>query len=307
MLREIESRPLIEKHKVDEVKDTSLKRFHYRLAISWLFFCVGHVAFCYLVLAIPRQLPQDEHVKEFTSVFEPYIFCSCIQFGLMILLMVPAGRLMKGWKFTALVLCSIYPLAIDPELLCVSGCLVNLFPSVKFGPLDAIAKHTTWEVRAMCLVVAWVSVPATFKLAFKRVLHKEKEAASSFEGSARVSDTDAELRFKSFERKLVMAVPFVFIFYYPLLVFMVVRSYLDLVKSESFGKSALYSRVLVETAFSCLGALRFTLLHTFFLLISKNMEGPFLSIWTLSIYMYLFLKAYHSFILSTVRLVGLIN
>ncbi|AAS54122.1 AGL368Wp [Eremothecium gossypii ATCC 10895] len=307
MLRDIESNTSIEEHKVDEVKDNTLKRYQYRTAICLLFCYVCHVAFCNCVLARSLQLPQDKDSEELLDKLNGYAIFSCHAVGLITLTREPAERLMNRWKLTALALCSIYLVIFDPELLFVSGWLLNFFPSVKSWSLGNIAEYTTWEACAMCLVVAWVSVPAIFKLAFKRVPHKEKEAASSLECCDRVPGTDAESqddRISFLNGKLGKVFNVVFLFGLLHQVFLVVRSYLDLVKSESFGNSVLYSCALVAVSFLYLVALLSTLFCTFYMLTSKKIEGPFISICFHLFCSYNFLYYCQRFIISTVSLVG---
>ncbi|AEY95812.1 FACR295Cp [Eremothecium gossypii FDAG1] len=304
MLRDTESKTSIEGHKVDEVNDTALTRCQYIQNICLLFCYLCHVAFFNFVSARARQLPRDEDSEKFISVLGRYSSCSCTLFGLAILIMMLAVGPHNGWGLTVRVLycCLIF---FDSILQGFSGWLLNFFPSVKFWSLGDIAEYTTWEAYATCLALVWVSVRGTFKLASKRVSHKEKEAASYCEGSARVSDTDAKLRFKSFERKLNKVFHFVFLFNLLLHVFFVIKSYPDLVKSESFGKFTLYGCALMGTSFFQLVGLVCAMLCCSYILISEKEISPlYYCVGCISWITYLFLGCCQTFILSTVSLVG---
>ncbi|AAS54121.1 AGL369Wp [Eremothecium gossypii ATCC 10895] len=221
----------------------------------------------------------------------------------MMCMVVPAECLMKRskWKLKALVLCSIYLILIDPALLCASGLLLNLFPSVKSWSQDDITKYTFWEACAMCPFVACVPIPVIFKLAFKRVPHQEKEAASSLDGYDRVSGTDAEPQGNSFGWKLCK----VFYIYCSLCslaqAFLAISSYPDLVKSELFGKSTLYSRALVGTLFFQSVALLCSLFCNFYILNSGERRELYLA-GAISLCSYNFLYICHDYIVVAVGL-----
>ncbi|AEY98446.1 FAFR804Cp [Eremothecium gossypii FDAG1] len=316
MLRDTESKTSIEGHKVDEVNVTALKRYRYRTAICWLFCYVCHVAFCNCVLARARQLPRDEDSEEFTSVFEPYIFCGCMYFGLMAQTIAPAGRLMNGWKLTALALCSIYLIIFDPELLYVSGCLLNFFPSVKSWSLDAIAKYSIWEACVLYSIVAWVPVAANFILICKYVLAEERAMELSLGAYFDEPDNDAMLENESFSLKrarvvhnlkiIKMAVAGILFIYLLLQVFLFIIAYPASVLSEVSGKSGLYAYVLVGLLFATVVRLLSILFCICYILVTSNCIR-FLSSMILFVYIVqsdFVMEVCCSFILSTVSLVG---